>query len=129
MELFNMTTTLAPDKQLRNVQGTLALNTTPVTGYEIHAGVATYHSFYEPAIHFASGSDGAMSTDGLILGTYLHGLFESQDACAVLLAWAGLKDVQPHDYHALREAAIDRLADTVEQHLDIAQLNRLLHLT
>ena len=128
MALFDMTTTLAPDKQLRNVKGTLALNKSTVTGYEIHAGVSTYHSAYEPAICLSHGSDGAMSADGMILGTYLHGLFESPSACTALLDWAGLNDAESFDYHALHASAINRLAESVEQHMDIDQLNKLLNL-
>lgn len=33
-----------------------------------------------------------------ILGTYLHGLFDSPSACAALLSWAGLKDARGQDY-------------------------------
>lgn len=128
MSLFDMSTTLAPDKQLRNVKGTLALDSSIVTGYEIHAGVTTYHATYEPAVCLAHGSDGAMSADGMILGTYLHGLFESPAACTALLGWAGLNDAESFDYHALHESAINRLADTIEQYMDIDQLNMLLNL-
>jgi len=69
-----------------------------------------------------------MSKDGLVLGTYLHGLFESPTACTALLSWAGLSNAQPFDYHALHEEAINRLADTVEQHMDTKQLYQLLNL-
>ena len=70
-------------------------------------------------------SDGACSADGQILGTYLHGLFETPAACSALLRWAGLEAVQEVDYHALRERDIERLADLVEHHLDTAALRRL----
>jgi adenosylcobyric acid synthase len=73
-------------------------------------------------------ADGAISEDGKIFGTYLHGLFESRTACDALLAWAGVDAPQTPDYHALREAGIDRLADTVEAHLDIAALMRTMQL-
>lgn len=128
MNLFDMTTTLAPEKRLRNVQGTLALNGAAVTGYEIHAGITAHLTAYEAAVLFAHGSDGAMSADGMILGTYIHGIFESPAACSALLNWAGLNDVQSFDYHFLHETAINRLADTVEQYIDIKQLSKLLNL-
>ncbi|MEK6594909.1 MAG: cobyric acid synthase, partial [Pseudomonadota bacterium] len=82
---FDMQTTLQPGKLLRNTRGILAFNDSAVTGYEIHAGVTTYHTHYQPTIHLAQGDDGAMSEDGLILGTYLHGIFESPAACSGLL--------------------------------------------
>jgi len=127
---FDMETTLQSDKLLRNTQGTLSVNEAAVTGYEIHAGVTAYHRHYQPAIHLTDHDDGAISADGLILGTYLHGVFESSSACSELLAWAGLNDqaqAQAPDYHATCDAAINRLADCVDEYLDTAQLYRLLN--
>lgn len=126
---FDMETTLQPDKLLRNTQGTLAFNDATVTGYEIHAGITTYHTSYPPAIHLAQGDEGAISDDRLILGTYLHGIFASSTACDGLLTWAGLdgQNATP-DYHAICDAAINRLADCVDQYLDTAHLYRLLNL-
>jgi adenosylcobyric acid synthase len=63
-----------------------------------------------------------------VLGTYLHGLFDSPTACASLLAWAGLPDAAAWDHAALREATFERLADMVEQYLDTTRLNELLGL-
>ena len=123
--VFDLETTLARDKQLRNVRGTLALAHAPVTGYEIHAGATTGPALARPAVHLEHRSDGALSEDGQILGTYLHGLFESPSACAALLAWAGLNDAQTIDYHAQREASIERLADAVAAHLDTARLRSI----
>lgn len=126
--LFDMSTTLAAHKQLSNIQGTLALNGATVTGYEIHMGVTTYHSPYASAVRLTHGLDGAMSKDGLILGTYIHGLFESPAACTTLLSWAGSSDVQPFDYHDLHEQAINRLADTIEHHMKTELIHNLLNL-
>lgn len=126
---FDMKTTLESEKLLRNTQGTLAFNKAAVTGYEIHAGITTYHTHYQSAVHLTQGDDGAISDDQLIMGTYLHGIFESPTACCGLLTWAGLNDqVRAPDYHAICDAAIDRLADCVDQYLDTAQLYRLLNL-
>lgn len=125
---FDMETTLQSDKLLRNTQGTLSFNDAAVTGYEIHAGITTYHRCYQPAIHLTDNDDGAISEDELILGTYLHGIFESSTACSELLTWAGLDDQAPApDYHATCDTAINRLADCVDEYLDTAQLYRLLN--
>ncbi len=126
---FDMETTLAPDKLLRNTRGMLSFNDTAVAGYEIHAGITTYLTHYQPAVHLMHGDDGAISDDRLILGTYLHGIFESNPARSGLLAWAGLDDQSSApDYHAIRDAQINRLADCVDQYLDTAHLHRLLNL-
>jgi adenosylcobyric acid synthase len=66
--------------------------------------------------------DGAMSADGQILATYVHGLFDTPASCSALLAWAGLAGSQALDYPALRDASLDRLADTLEEHLDLARV-------
>lgn len=124
--LLDYSTVLEADKQLRNVAGTLALAQAQVSGYEIHAGVTCGAALERPVVQLADGRcDGAISADGQILATYLHGLFEGTASCAALLRWAGLEDVQMVDYEALRERDIERLADLVEQHLDTDQLRAL----
>ncbi len=75
------------------------------------------------AIELGDGRrDGALSADGQILATYLHGLFDAPEACAALLAWAGLERPLALDYGALREASIDRLADAMTEHLNLERL-------
>jgi len=124
--LLAYSTVLASEKQLRNVAGTLDLEQAPVAGYEIHAGVTSGLALERPAVQLADGrADGAISADGQILATYLHGLFEGSQSCAALLRWAGLADAQTIDYEALRERDIERLADLIEQHLDTARLREL----
>ncbi|PYY79590.1 cobyric acid synthase CobQ [Pseudomonas sp. TKO26] len=121
--LLAFVTVLEKEKQLRNVSGRLTLENAPVSGYEIHAGVTRGPALEQAAVQLDDGrSDGALSADGQILGTYLHGLFETPAACSALLRWAGLEAVQEVDYHALRERDIERLADLVERHLDTAAL-------
>ncbi|MFP6798668.1 MAG: cobyric acid synthase [Pseudomonas sp.] len=125
LELLEFSTVLEPEKQLRNVRGQLCLENVPVSGYEIHAGVSTGAGL-NAAVRLDDGrNDGGLSADGQVLGTYLHGLFESSEACSALLRWAGLREVQQVDYHALRERDIERLADLVEAHLDTAKLRTL----
>jgi len=134
LELLEFDTTLAAEKQLRNVVGTLMLGDAPVAGYEIHAGISAGPALQHPALRLEHGLDGAVSPDGAISGdgqilaTYLHGLFESRQATDALLRWAGLGDASTPDYHARREADIDRLAEAVEQHLDGKRLRALFGL-
>ncbi|MGE4405036.1 cobyric acid synthase [Pseudomonas sp.] len=117
---------LEAEKQLRNVRGRLCLEGAEVSGYEIHAGVSDGPALRQAAVELDDGRrDGALSADGQVLGTYLHGLFETPAACAALLRWAGLGEVETVDYHALRERDIERLADLVEAHLDTRLLRAL----
>ncbi|MCA8097113.1 cobyric acid synthase [Burkholderia contaminans] len=127
--LLDFATTLQPDKTLKNVTGHLALGGAAVRGYEIHMGETHGPALASPALALAVDAaqdgtrpDGAVSDDGQILATYVHGLFDSPDACTALLAWAGLDGAERIDYPALREASLERLADTFANHLDLDAL-------
>lgn len=122
---FDMQTVLFPDKQLHRVEGRLALEDATVTGYEIHAGVTQGPALSRPAIFLPGRNDGARSDDDRIVGTYLHGLFETTAACDALLRWAGLAQPQTPDYIARRDAEISRLADMLETHLDMPAIMEL----
>jgi adenosylcobyric acid synthase len=123
--LLDLETTLQAEKCLRHSRGRLAFAQAPVRGYEIHAGVSHGPALSRPALLLEHGPDGALSDDGQILASYLHGLFDSPAAGAALLAWAGMQTAAA-DPAALCEAAIERLADAVEAHLDIPALLALL---
>lgn len=124
--LFDIETTLQPEKTLRNVHATLTLEGALVTGYEIHAGVSTGNALARPFAHSPEGPDGAVSGDDQVIGTYLHGVFDSLPACNALLRWAGLCSPQTPNHVQRCDLGIDRLADTVEEHLNTDALLRLL---
>jgi adenosylcobyric acid synthase len=120
--LLDIHTTLAPNKTLERTQGELLPGGETVCGYEIHMGVSRGPALERPLLRLAGRSDGARSADEQIRGTYVHGLFDEAQACAALLAWAGLADARPVDYLARRERDIERLADAVEAHVDVPLL-------
>ena len=120
-----MSTRLAPEKQLRTVGGHVWLGdgTVPMRGYEIHMGVSEGPALAHPAVRFDDGrADGAVSADDQVAGTYAHGLFDHPEALQALLGWAGLADAGRVDAAARREADLDRLADTLAEHLDVRRL-------
>ncbi|TKB50279.1 cobyric acid synthase [Ferrimonas sediminicola] len=121
---LDMTTVLTGDKRLTRVQGTLTLagERASVTGYEIHAGRSQVNAA-QPFL-LAGEADGAIDADGQVIGGYLHGLFDEPQACNLLLRWAGLEaqHAQGQDMTTLREQGLDRLADCLEQHLDLERL-------
>ena len=124
---LDMQTVLEPEKRLCRRQGRLAWTDAPVSGYEIHCGISHGEALLNPSSMLDGGqTDGALSADGQILGSYLHGLFDQPQALVALLAWAGVGDAASVDVHALREESIERLADAVDNHLDGAALLRLI---
>ncbi len=123
---LDIDTTLEPEKQLHRVTGNLLLGNASVGGYEIRCGISSGPALEKPLCNLGDKFDGAISTDGQVIGTYLHGLFDEASARDVLLGWAGLDNIAPFDYYAKREADIERLADCLQAHLDSPLLGELL---
>ncbi len=123
-----MTTLLKPEKILRQQQGVLWDTSTPVAGYEIHCGISQGAALAKPAIYLeqegALVPDGAMSDDNQILGTYLHGLFDSAAATKKILKWVGVELDDLLAIDELRERELDRLAAEVETVLNMDWLKR-----
>lgn len=122
--MIAMQTDLSPEKQLEQQTGALpwSQNQT-ITGYEIHAGVASFDSKEKPFCILGNGKEeGYISHDNAIIGTYLHGLFDHPEALNGLLNWAGLAGADAFDYDQYKNKEIDRLADSCEEHMDIDAL-------
>ena len=117
--LLSMSTELAGEKTLRNVKGELvALNGARVEGYEIHMGVSSGPALQRPFARLDGRTDGAVSDDGQIAGTYLHGLFDKAESRQAVLEWCNMKFAQHVDFLTQRELSIDRVADALEAHTD-----------
>jgi adenosylcobyric acid synthase len=111
LALFDMQTTLTGEKRLAQVSGQCAFAEASVTGYEIHMGVSNGPALQQPAFIIDGRGEGALSPDGALLGSYLHGMFDAPDACAALLRWAGLHSDATVDTARLREESLDKIAD------------------
>lgn len=120
--LLAIETELTREKRLVKVDGLCTFENESgagaVSGYEIHMGVSQGAALEHPAFTIEGRGEGAVSADGQILGTYLHGLFDHPDACTALLRWAGLRSHHVVDTGQLREASLDRIAQTVEGLVD-----------
>ena len=154
LALLPMETEFATDKRTERVQGTVSasmLRDTPLyrcrmDGYEIHMGRSVWTKSdiaAEPLLKLqANGEDGAVlegydgydgmiHANGRIMGTYMHGLFHND---GFRRGWLnGLRQAKglaplPSDlnFGAQREAAFDRLADAVREHLDMDRIYRIL---
>lgn len=124
--LLPLTTRMVAGKQLHNVKGLTVAEGATVTGYEIHNGVSTGPALSAPLFDIEGRPEGAISEDGQIIGSYLHGLFDHPEACRALLTRLGLKDAEHVDYQAHRERELDRLADMLEAHIDMEAVLALL---
>lgn len=124
--LLDMETTLQGDKCLRQVTGNFAAQPVPIAGYEIHMGHSYGPALNRPMFQLSTGSDGAISDDAQVAGSYVHGLFDLPEACNALLAWAGYRQQNAVDFNALREAGIERIADAWGEHCPAAKLDAAL---
>ena len=124
--LLELETRLQPHKRLRRISGLLSLDQARVEGYEIHMGESLGKALSRPLVRLDERDDGALSADGQVAGSYLHGLFEHHEARDALLRWAGLETTAAPDYRVLRDQSIERLADTLEQHLPASALEPLI---
>ena len=130
--LLDFETTLAKEKTLENVSGALTLAGNPaIAGYRIHMGVTQGPALVRPATTLLGGNgetygEGAISEDGQIMATYCHGLFDSPEALSALLEWTGYKPTASFDPNARRERDLDRLADALEQSIDLELLAQWL---
>ncbi|MDB2387350.1 cobyric acid synthase, partial [Shewanella sp.] len=141
--LLPLATELTCEKVLLQVKGTLSLleQSAAVSGYEIHCGRSvslrptaqplTLTERNEKAADKDNAStaherlEGMLSADNNILGTYLHGLFDSPAACQLLLQWAGMAKANSIDVNEIREQQLNRLADVLQSHMDLDALQAI----
>jgi len=118
--LLDVETVLTPVKALRPVHGR-ALGAS-LDGYEMHMGETGGSDTSQPFAIFDDGrSDGAISADGRVMGSYVHGLLADPAQRAALLAKLGAEG-SGIDYRASVDTALDEIAAALETHLDIDAL-------
>lgn len=146
LALLDAVTVFSPEKLTHQVTAAcsgnsfLGLNFSAgeLTGYEIHMG-RTEFSSPTPAAFTVTGRsgtpveyrDGAVRTDGLVMGTYLHGIFDNDDfRRAVVNALRRRKGLAPLDVvgdtRRRKEESYDRLAAAVRANLDMALVYDIL---
>ncbi|MBX4953478.1 cobyric acid synthase [Rhizobium binae] len=123
--LLDIETEMAPEKTVRNSQARSTEYDAPLAGYQIHLGVTSGPDCERPSAIVDGMTDGAVSADGRIMGTYLHGLFGSDAYRAQLLQSFGLSG-ERRNYRESVELALDEIAGELEKHLDPRWLAGLL---
>ncbi len=124
--LLPVKTVFHPDKITRAAEGTAF--GCPVTGYEIHNGRTEPSN---PWLELHSGFEGSEAAGGAVLGTSLHGLFEADGFRRRFLSAVASRAGRPWaagklSFAEARTARFDRLADAMEEHLDMAAVEALI---
>jgi adenosylcobyric acid synthase len=123
--LLEVETVLGGDKRLEPVHGETS-DGAPFAGYEMHIGFSQGPDCARPFARLTDGSpEGAVSADGRVIGTYIHGLFADDRQRAAWLARLGAgPSAVAHD--PLIDQVLDRLAAHIAAHVE---LDRLLSLS
>jgi adenosylcobyric acid synthase len=118
--MLDVATMLSPDKRLERVRG-VALDAT-FDGYEMHIGETAGPDCTRPFARLDNGrSDGAVSADGRVIGSYVHGALASTGLRAALLARLGAMS-DGADHAAAVDSALEAIAAQLEVHLDVDAL-------
>lgn len=143
LALLSLRTIFAREKTTDRAHGTVSANRgllagargLPAVGYEIHMGQTV--GPLPPALRLTERQgtpvdepDGALSANGLILGTYMHGFFDSAPLRGTLLRnLAQRKGCAARDWGRADAAdPFDRLADHVRANLDMTQVRAIIGL-
>ncbi len=126
-----VSSTMQPDKTTRRAAADIMLpgqgSRVRVEGYEIHMGESIITD-PERAVQIGvlegrAADAGVASSDGRVLGTYLHGIFDSEQFVRAFLRWAGNSgtdaDAPAFSYRLFKERNYDMLADIVEQQVNV----------
>lgn len=121
--LLDVETIMTGDKRLTEINATHVPSKTPFTGYEIHIGRTTGPDTARPFAHVDRHKDGAISADGRVSGSYLHGMFRDDAFRAAWLAQFGV--AQTVSYSATVDKTLDAFAAHLESVVDIDGLLRV----
>jgi adenosylcobyric acid synthase len=123
--LLAVETEMAPEKTVRNSSARSAIYDVALEGYEIHLGRTIGADCGRPAVIIDGRPDGAVSVDGMISGTYLHGLFASDAYRAALLESFGIEGGGENYRHSV-DRALDDVAAELEAVLEPRWLDGLM---
>ena len=118
--LLDVETVLTGDKTLELVRGAENGSDLPIEGYEMHMGLTEGPARRRPWLTLADGrAEGAVSADGRVRGSYLHGLFSADEFRRAFLDGIRSGATAEAAFAARIEDTLDALAAHLEAHLDL----------
>ncbi|WP_108395584.1 cobyric acid synthase [Devosia submarina] len=117
--LLNVNSLLTRNKLLRTETATHLASGQPISGYHMHMGETEGPDRSRPFAMVENTPEGAISPDGRVMGTYLHGLFAADGFRRAMLGNAAALDFA---YESSVEQTLDALAAHLETHLDLSAL-------
>ena len=118
--LLDVSTTMVSQKQVTMRTATALPDGEPVIGYEIHMGRTVGPDCVRAWLQIDGRPEGAVSANGRVRGSYLHGLLTSDAFRASYLARLGVTSESAYEDGV--EQVLDDLADHLEQHMDLEMI-------
>ncbi|APX12132.1 cobyric acid synthase [Tateyamaria omphalii] len=119
--LLDVDTVMSDDKRLTTVDAVHVPSGQGFQGYEIHIGRSDGPDRARPFAQVAGEDEGAISADGRVAGSYLHGMFRDDGFRRAWLGGFGISGGTA-SYSDTVATTLDALADHLEAHLDIDAL-------
>jgi adenosylcobyric acid synthase len=137
--LLDVVTRFASEKTTTRVAGETLSGAFRLQGYEIHMGetvrgpkVSPFAQLTECNMQPYNSLDGAVSEEGNVWGTYLHGVFDNGEFTRSLLndlrirkglkAWEG----EAFDYQRHKQRQFDILAAAMRENIDIERIYQIM---
>jgi adenosylcobyric acid synthase len=120
LSLLDVETTLSGEKRLEKVEGE-TWDGAAFTGYEMHMGMTEGRDRTRPFAKLGGEPEGAMSANGHVMGTYIHGLFADDRQRAAWLKRLGASEAAIA-YDSLIDETLDKLAAHLAAHIDLDKL-------
>jgi len=120
--LLAVETVLSGDKALVEVTGRERASGLKVRGFEMHIGRTAGPDTKRPMLDLDGRPDGAVSADGRVMGTYLHGIFADDAFRHDFLNRLRAREQSGVAYDALVDRVLDELADHLERHVDLERI-------
>jgi len=115
--LLNIETTLETTKTL--TQTTAVFDGKPLTAYEMHMGKTTGPDCNQPLFTTTNGPEGAVDRTKLVMGTYLHGLFQEDGFRTTFLQKIKANHQSTTNYKTQIDTTLNTLAVHLETHLNV----------
>lgn len=120
--LLDVKTELSEQKQLRLENAVSSGTDMPLAGYHMHMGETVGSDRDRPFAMVGDSAEGAVSPNGRVIGTYLHGLFSSDAFRRQFLAQLGAARGSTLEFERRIDQVLDGFAAHLEHHVNLDQI-------
>ena len=120
--LLDVKTELSEQKQLRLENAVSPGTDLPLAGYHMHMGETVGADRDRPFAMVGDRAEGAVSPNGRVIGTYLHGLFSSDEFRRHFLAQLGAANGAALEFEHRIDQVLDGFANHLEHHVNLDQI-------